>query len=191
MQIDLAARTWQSAKCAAFMRSRESHGDLSNMTFGFPLQLNGLTFQGPEGLYQALKFPSRPDAQQAIASQRSGMEAKRLAYRHGALMMPTEERERIKTSTMTVTLAEKLAQHPERFGRALRNTGTLPIVERSYRDPWWGAQPRQDGTLRGVNVLGQLLTILRDLHLQNPAQAAHQFRRMAHTENLLLNGLPL
>lgn len=106
-------------------------------------------------------------------------------------MMPAEDWERIKIDAMTVTLAEKLAQHPERFGRALRNTGALPIVEKSYRDPWWGAQPRQDETLHGVNVLGKLLTVLRDLHHQDPAQATHQFRRMAHTRGLLLNGLPL
>lgn len=72
MQIDLAASTWPSAGCAAFMRSRERHGELSNMTFGFPLQLNGLTLQSSEGLYQALKFPSHPEVQRTIASQRSG-----------------------------------------------------------------------------------------------------------------------
>ena len=54
-------RTYRRSECAVFFRSRDQHGDLSNMTFGFPLSVNGVTFEGPEGLYQALKFPNLPD----------------------------------------------------------------------------------------------------------------------------------
>ncbi len=40
-------------------------------------------------------------------------------------------------------------------------TGDRWIVEKSYRDGYWGMQPQQDGTLVGVNALGQLLTQLK------------------------------
>lgn len=44
----------------------------------------------------------------------------------------------------------------------LLSTGNKPIVEESRRDPFWGAKPVGDQMLVGSNVLGQLLTLLRD-----------------------------
>jgi hypothetical protein len=41
-------------------------------------------------------------------------------------------------------------------------TGDGPIVEQSRRDAFWGAKPLDDDTLVGQNVLGRLLTELRD-----------------------------
>ena len=160
MMIELSEKTWRKAECAYFMRSRERHGQLSNMTSGYPLTVNGLTFQGPEGLYQALKFPLSPDAQRAIARQRSGMDAKKTAYalNHGF----RRDWEEVKLDAMALTLAIKLIQHPERFGSALGETGDMDIVEMSHRDAWWGAKP-EGNILRGVNALGKLLTLLRDL----------------------------
>ena len=59
-----ASKTYRKSEYAFFMRSRDRYGRLSNMTSGFPLEVNRLRFQGPEGLYQAMKFPHDP-AQQA------------------------------------------------------------------------------------------------------------------------------
>ncbi len=132
MMIELSEGIWRKAECAHFMRSRERHGQLSNMTFGYPLAVNGLTFQGPEGLYQALKFPSNPDAQRAIARERSGMEAKKTAYTFSQGFR--RDWEEVKLDAMAVTLAVKLIQHQEKFGKALSETGTMDIVEMSHRD---------------------------------------------------------
>ena len=60
MQVNLEPRTYPQDTSAAFKRSKDQYGKLSNMTGGFSLTVNGLTFQSPEGLYQALKFPSNP-----------------------------------------------------------------------------------------------------------------------------------
>ena len=57
MKVSTQTATYARDQCAPFMRSREKHGQLSNMTFGYPLSVNGIDFQGPEGLYQALKYP--------------------------------------------------------------------------------------------------------------------------------------
>ena len=160
MMIELSEGIWRKTECAHFMRSRERHGQLSNMTSGYPLIVNGLRFQGPEGLYQAMKFPGSPDAQRAIARQHSGMDAKKTAYAlsHGF----RRDWEEVKLDAMALTLAVKLIQHPERFGNALGETGDMDIVEMSNRDAWWGAKP-EGNILRGINVLGKLLTLLRDL----------------------------
>ena len=37
----------------------------------------------------------------------------------------------------------------------------------SHRDAWWGAKP-EGNMLRGVNALGKLMTLLRDLRAAGP-----------------------
>ena len=81
-RIDMSVTTYKSAECAAFMRSREKYGHLSNMTPHYPLQVNGLRFQGPEGLYQAFKYPEEPAFQERIAKANSGMAANKLTYQN-------------------------------------------------------------------------------------------------------------
>ena len=158
-----------NARSAAFMRSKDRYGHLSNMTSGYPLTVHAITFQGPEGLYQALNYPHRPDVQRQIASQKSGMQAKRAAYD-----LDTDFRadwDQVRVTAMTYCLAVKLHQHPHKFGQALAETGHLPIVELSYRDSFWGAKP-QGSILVGMNLLGKLLTRLRDLCQEHHHQAA-------------------
>ncbi len=187
--LNLKPRPHVPADCAVFFRSRERHGQLSNMTHGFPLTVNAITFQGPEGLYQALKFPHDPDFQRTIGAQRSGMDAKRIAYTRKDTV-PTWDS--FRADAMAFTLALKLLQHPATFGAALAGTGSLPIVERSSRDAWWGAMPDQDGSLTGRNVLGQLLSQLRDLlaNHQDPTRAAGVLLANAHTSPLTVGANP-
>ena len=153
-------KTYRKEDCACFMRSRDRYGKLSNMTFNFPLEVNGMRFQGPEGLYQALKFPQDQRHQALIAQQRSGMEAKRVAYSNPNVRPDWDE---IRVEAMAYTLSVKLLHHPGEFGKELLSTGNMPIVEMSRRDDFWGARPTREGNpLVGINVLGQLLTGLRD-----------------------------
>ncbi len=180
-QLNTEPTTYNASEVAAFMRSREKHGDLSNMTFaGLALRWNRLDFQCSEGLYQALKFPHDPDLQRSIGAARSGMEAKKLAYAPGN--QPRPDWDHVRVDAMALALSVKLEQHPIRITRALLETGDKPIVEKSYRDAFWGAKPgRNETVLTGVNVLGQLLTLLRDVRRETrkgPAGAAEEFRGM-------------
>ncbi len=191
MKVSTQTATYPRNQCAPFMRSREKHGQLSNMTFGYPLSINGINFQGPEGLYQALKYPGSPNTQKAIASQRSGMEAKKTAYGADTAFRPDWDEVRI--TAMAWTIATKLRQHPETFGQALARTGHSPIVEMSYRDTFWGARPHGD-YLTGANVLGKLLTGLRTLyreHCADPAAAADAFLHGLDLRPLIVNGAPV
>lgn len=63
---------------------------------------------------------------------------------------------------MRFTLRTKLPQHVSQFGSLLKSTRSRPIVEWSRHDSFWGAGPINDETVQGVNVVGQLLTELRD-----------------------------
>jgi hypothetical protein len=70
--------------------------------------------------------------------------------------------EEVRVQIMRWCLRVKLAQHWESFGDLLLSTGDWPIVEESRRDTFWGAKSTNTGTLIGRNVLGQLLTELRE-----------------------------
>ena len=184
-------RTYRKADCAFFMRSRDRWGKLSNMTFGFPLEVNGMRFQGPEGLYQALKFPHDPGHQALIASQRSGMEAKKVAYRNPNVRPDWDN---VRVEAMAHTLTVKLLQHPD-FGKELLSTKKLPIVEMSRRDDFWGAKPNSGETaLEGTNTLGQLLTLLRDeLRKQQGLvrKTISNYLANVRTDRLVINGKPV
>ena len=164
MELKLESRKWPKEKCAVFFRLREQHGKLSNMSGGFGLTVNGLWFQSSEGLYQALKFPYDVAIQKEIALQRTGIEAKKTAYAHYPSKFNNPNWDSIKLDAMAFSLGIKLLQHPQDVGEALLGTGNVPIVERSSRDPWWGAILKGD-YLEGVNVLGRLLTILRNTYV--------------------------
>ena len=192
MKISMEKMTYPAGEVTFFFRSKERHGDLSNMTFGFPLKVNGIHFQGPEGLYQAEKYPRNVPHQNRIAEQRSGMDAKKVAYQNKQVRPDWEE---VKIDAMAYTLALKLKQHPERFGRALAETMGKPIVEKSQRDDFWGAMPNRDETaLSGQNVLGKLLTELRETLLgnnHNVDEAVREYLQEVYLGTLSVNGNPV
>ena len=179
--------TYQPHECAAFMKSRERYGELSNMTFGFPLNAKGIAFQSSEGLYQAFKFPHDSRLQQEIGKAQSGMEAKKIAYRSGNT--PMEGWDDCRIDAMILAIATKLHQHPESFGNALMRTSGLTIVEKSYRDDFWGAKPSPAGMV-GRNVLGRLLQELRCqiTKFNHTKEAALQFAANANKTGLIING---
>ena len=181
------ATTYQPQDCAAFMKSRDRYGELSNMTFGFPLTAKGIAFQSSEGLYQAFKFPHDSRLQQEIGEAQSGMEAKKIAYRRGNTPMEGWDDRRI--DAMILALATKLYQHPESFSNALMRTSGLTIVEKSYRDDFWGAKPSPAGMV-GSNVLGRLLQELRCqiTKINDFKEAARQFAAGADKTGLIING---
>ena len=183
----IKATTYQPQDCAVFMKSRDRFGELSNMTFGFPLNAKGIAFQSSEGLYQAFKFPHDSQLQLEIGQAKSGMEAKKIAYRHGNT--PMEEWDDHRIDAMILAIATKLHQHPESFGKALMRTSGLTIVEKSYRDDFWGAKPSPAGMV-GKNVLGRLLEELRYqiTKLNDTKEAALQFAADANKTGLIING---
>ena len=182
-----------AAELAPFMRSKDRYGRLSNMTGGFPMTVAGTPHSGPESLYQALKFPDRPDIQKDIGRQPNGMAAKKRAYRPDNPHVRPDW-DRVKPYAMMVALGTKLRRHPDAFAAALMETSGRLCVEVSYRDFYWGAKPQGDGSYLGRNVLGRLLTELRRNLEQadgDAGQAAHAFLERIPdevAERLIING---
>ena len=144
-----------------FLKTKEKYGGLSNMAGGFPLQVNGIPIRTTEALYQACRFPHRPEVQRLIIEQQSPMSAKMKSKPHRADSRPDWEQGKVRVKVMRWCLQVKLAQNWEKFGQLLRETGDWHIVEQSRKDDFWGAKPIDDQTLLGANVLGRLLKELR------------------------------
>ncbi|MCA1576366.1 MAG: NADAR domain-containing protein [Acidobacteria bacterium] len=144
-----------------------SFGGLSNMAPGFPLCINGVRIHTSEALYQACRFPHRPDVQKMIIDQPSPMTAKMKSKPYRGESRSDWDRVRVKI--MRWCLRVKLVQNQIKFGALLRSTDNQAIVEESRKDSFWGAKPAENGILVGMNVLGRLLMELRE-EIKNGAQ---------------------
>jgi ribA/ribD-fused uncharacterized protein len=152
--------TYNPSECAVFWKVAEKHGGCSNMAGGYPLTVNGHVIRTSEALYQACRFPHLPDVQKLIIEQKSPMSAKMVGKPYRLNTRP--DWDNVRVLIMGWCLRVKFVQNRDKFGKVLFETGDLPIVEKSRKDPFWGAVPDSAGNLVGSNVLGQLLTNLRE-----------------------------
>lgn len=153
-------RTYSRQDAAVFCKTKEAFGGLSNMAGGFPLCVNGVHILTSEALYQACRFPHRPEVQRLIIAQRSPMTAKMKGKPYRNDSRPDWDSARIRI--MRWCLRVKLAQNWDTFGGLLLSTEHKWIVEESHRDAFWGAKPVDAEHLTGMNVLGRLLMELRE-----------------------------
>ena len=160
MSVNKDFRTYQRADCAVFRKTAEAFGGLSNMAPGFPVRVNGVRILTVEALYQACRFPHRPEVQRKIIDQASPMTAKMVGKPYRNDSRPDWDRVRVKIMRWVLRL--KLAMHWTQFSELLLSTGDQPIVEDSRKDDFWGAVPVGSTSLVGMNVLGRLLMELRE-----------------------------
>ena len=153
-------REYDPAESVVFLKTKEQFGGLSNMAPGFPLKVNGARILTSEALYQACRFPHKPDLQHQIISERSPMTAKMRSKPFRKESRPDWYSVRVKV--MRWCLRVKLAQNWREFSKLLLSTGEYPIVERSRSDDFWGARDTANGSLVGMNFLGRLLMELRE-----------------------------
>ena len=155
---DPGVRVYSISECVVFRSTKGKWGALSNMAPGFPVTVANFEFRTIEALYQACRFPHRPDVQNLIAAQASPMVAKKIARDHD--LLSRHDWQTLRTRVMRWCLRLKLSQHPQSFGKILTATNNENIVELSPDDEFWGAK-REGQLLKGKNVLGRLLMELR------------------------------
>ena len=164
---DREFRTYDPATCVVFRKTKEQWGGLSNMAAGFPLRVNGIPIRTSEALYQACRFPHKPDLQRRIIEERSPMTAKMRGKPFRKESRPLWEnvdnadRMLENVRIMRWCLRVKLAQNWHTFSLLLLDTDDKDIVEHSRKDDFWGAKLAAAGSLVGMNVLGRLLMELR------------------------------
>ncbi len=182
-------RTYHPAESAVFLKTNERFGGLSNMAPGFPIVLNGVRIRTSEALYQACRFPRRPDVQRQIIDDPSPMTAKMRSKPFRSDTRPDWDAVRVKI--MRWCLRVKLAQNWQTFGKLLLSTADMPIVEKKVRrKDFWGATEQPDGTLVGMNVLGRLLMELRE-QLKGDDAESLRFIEPLTIPDFLLFGEPI
>lgn len=155
----ISRRSYARDQVAAFLRTGDAFGAFSNMHAGFPLRVAELDVPATENYYQAMRYPHRPDVQEAILAERHPVQAKRLAYR--SLEHSRGDWQAVNIALMRHALRLRYAHHPHAMQDLFRETGGRPIVEISRRDDFWGTRERGD-LLEGRNVLGRLWMELRE-----------------------------
>ena len=158
---------WESngqilTEVAVVYKVGEEFGGLSNMHNGYPLELGDVKVKSSEALYQACRYPHRPEWQREILEAPHAMMAKMAAKKAGRRADSRPDWDSVRVEIMRWVLDTKLDQHFGEFYQLLRRTGQRPIVERSRRDRFWGAVLGKDDVLRGENMLGCLLMEIRD-----------------------------
>ncbi len=163
MNIQEETRIYQVDKCISFRKTTEKFGGLSNMASGYPIVVNKIFIRTSEALYQALRYSQYLKIQEEIISQTSPMTAKMKSKKYKD--KTREDWDNVRVHIMRWSLRVKLLQNKDTFGKLLLETGTLPIVEESSKDSFWGAK-LIDNRLEGMNVLGRLLMQLREEYKQ-------------------------
>ncbi|MBL4760559.1 MAG: NADAR family protein [Mariprofundaceae bacterium] len=153
-------RTYNRLDSIVFLRTKEKFGGLSNMASGFPINVNGIHIASSEALYQSCRFPHEPDIQKLIMDEYNPMTSKMMSKRFNRETRP--DWYHVRVNVMRWCLRVKLINNWDKFGRLLLLTESKFIVEQSRRDTFWGAEPTNDITLVGMNVLGRLLMELRE-----------------------------
>ena len=159
-----ARASWSRPNVAAFCRTRERWGKLSNFAGGMPIVLHGLRMRTSEHLYQICKFGrDAADVQAEVAAIDRAWDAKQHAWRRVHEGRGAPGWEGVSLEAMRWTLEVKAMCHPRQVREVLADTGGRDVVELSKRDDFWGAVPRK-GTqmLDGMNMLGRLWQELRD-----------------------------
>lgn len=181
-------RCWDRFNSVVFLKTKAAFGGLSNMAGGFPVCVNGQVVRTVEALYQACRFPHKPEVQRIIVEQKSPMTAKMKGKPHRS--ESREDWESVRVDIMRWCLRVKLIQHWDSFGELLTSTGELAIVEESRRDVFWGAKSDGERALVGENVLGRLLMELREQLGQDPSQLARRVEPPS-IPTFLLDGHPI
>jgi len=160
-KIDFKERSWDVWSSVIFQKTSEEWGGFSNMCAGFRIDVNGKTWLTSEALYQALRFPDDPELQEIIRTERSPMAAK-MKTKPFRVSRSRKDWDSVRVDAMWWCLIAKLISNEESFGSLLKKSGKSDVVERSHRDRFWGAVRVTEDYLQGQNVLGVLLTMLRD-----------------------------
>ena len=163
-------RTYVKDYACGFRFTKAAWGAFSNFQpLAVPIVTGPWSCPTSENLYQACKFPARPDIQQRIAEAPTAREAAAIGRTPELGIDPGWNAQRV--DVMRWVLRMKREANAAEIDAVLTETGDRPIVEVSTRDPWWGARPVAD-RYEGHNVLGRLWMELRQ-QLREDDPAAH------------------
>ncbi|MBS7671606.1 NADAR family protein [Croceicoccus gelatinilyticus] len=148
-------RVWDGKGNAVFCKAKDAWGSYGNMAGGYAFvdPATGLTWKSSEAWYQAQRFGHLPALQEEIRDAANGFVAKKVAHAR----VKESRSDWLDVNVELMARAIELKCTNTRFAAELLASGEMEIVELSMRDAFWGAKPMGNGSLKGANVLGQLL----------------------------------
>jgi ribA/ribD-fused uncharacterized protein len=158
--IRFSEQKYMVTQSSVIFKTRGEFGELSNFSSEFPLDVNGDLFYTSEALYQSLKFPEFPDLIEKIRSHKNPYLSKQVAVKSNyCVRLDWQD---VNLDLMKGVLELKYKQHKTTLDKVLDSTENTTIVEKSFRDSFWGAVPYDDSILIGRNILGHLWMQIRD-----------------------------
>lgn len=122
------------------------------------VQLGDIVFPSAEHAYQARKSLD-PVVQRSLAQLASPGEAKR----YGRTIELRPDWERVKKRVMLLVVLTKFIQNPD-LAKLLVATEDIPLEEgNTWHDNFWGACRCDDHAGDGLNYLGRILMMVRDI----------------------------
>src|SRR3990172_3197747 len=117
------------------------------MVLWFSVEVKGIRILTSEALYQACRFPHKPEVQRLAIQQGRPMTAKMKSKPHRK--DTRSDWDEVRVNMMRWCLRVKLAQNWQKFSELILGTGDRPIVEESRKDEFWGAKAAEEETLVG------------------------------------------
>lgn len=122
------------------------------------VKLGNIVFPSAEHGYQARKSLV-PAVQVSVARLATPGEAKR----YGRRIALRPDWEQVKKRTMLLVVLAKFVQHPDLAVRLAATEDTYLEEGNAWHDNFWGACGCDDHTGEGLNYLGRILMMVRDI----------------------------
>ena len=107
-----------------------------------------------------MKFPTKPDYQEAIRNNKNPGGAKKMGRKNDGFRSDWND---VKNDVMLKALRVKFShEHNPELSEYLLSTGDAQLVEHTPRDKYWGDGGDGGTGARGLNTLGKLLMKVRD-----------------------------
>jgi hypothetical protein len=179
-------------ECCSFKKAEGTWGPLSNLNTKYPFKFNGVQVHTSEALFQALRFPDFPVAQELVLLPPSPLQAKTQAKK----LLSTQSRkdfDEVKLQLMYWVLRVKFIKHYGSMGDMFDKSGDRDIVEITSTDSYWGCiEDKEDKTtVRGQNMLGKLLMKLRSFYNDTKKTGEFMFIEPLDIEDFKFKGQPI
>ena len=140
-----------------FYSDKDDFGFLSNFWMA-DINVDGKVWPSSEHYYQALKYPTAPQHQEKIRTNKSPAAAKKMGKNTTGFRQDWNQ---VKDDVMYKALVAKFTQHQD-LKEQLLETGDCILVEHTKRDNYWGDGGDGGNDTVGKNMLGKLLVRVRN-----------------------------
>jgi ribA/ribD-fused uncharacterized protein len=130
-----------------------------------PMKYNGVRYISAEQAYHCQKFDPElyPEVIHELMNEVNPGKCNIIVKKHKDKIRPGWEQ--MKFRIMIDIVYQKMIQNPD-MAKLLLNTKDKYLVEDTPNDPCWGVVTNSEGIMSGVNFMGRILMIVREILLK-------------------------